>query len=60
MSQTKMVDLSICVAWESVGCESDVIVKLLNMQWVKSRALKAGFRFESWSRVCSQSGIGTW
>lgn len=28
-------------------------VKPLNMQWLKSKALKAGFRFESWSRVCS-------
>lgn len=46
--------------WESLGYESDVMVKPLNMHRVKSKALKAGFRFESWSRVCSQSGIWTW
>lgn len=45
---------------ESLGCESDVVAKPLNKHWVKWKALQAGFRFESWSRVCLQSGIWAW
>lgn len=32
MSQTKMVNLCIHMAWESLGCESDVMGNLLYMQ----------------------------